>query len=361
MSPRVVVVDDSVTARRALRHALESDPEIHVVGEAEDCATALALVQTLRPDLVTMDIGLRREDGIEVAATLMTHAPVPILIVTAQDVQDGQLAYQAIEVGALDVCGKLPALSHPSYEAQRQRFVRLVRSLAQVPVVRRRRASVAARAALRRVAPTPTSRGLEAPTSSPGYSAHPRAIEVALLGASTGGPPVLAEILRHVRTPAPRPIVIVQHMAAGFGEGFAAWLATVTGHRTLIVQRPEVLQPGVVYLAPAALHLVLLDRRLLGLSDAVPAHYQKPSIDVLFASAAEKIGAPLVAALLTGMGADGAEGLLALREAGAHTLAQTPSSCAVSSMPEAAIDAGGALEVLDPEQIGERLNVVCVT
>ena len=343
MTTNVLIVDDSATARHALRLALESDPGVRVVGEAADRTEALDLVERLGPHLVTMDVVLRREDGIEVAAALMARSPVPILIVTARD-RDPQLVYETLEAGALEVVQKLPAPSSPDYAARRRRLVRLVKTLAGVHVVRRRR-----------------PRGGDDRQPPPPAAPPAATWEVVLLGASTGGPPVLAHLLGHIEAPAPIPIVIVQHMATGFGEGFAAWLGALTGHPTQVVNGPRVLEPGVVYLAPSERHLVFDTRRSVCLNREPPRFYQRPSVDVLFESAAALVGGAAVAALLTGMGRDGAAGLAALHRTGAYTMAQKPSTCAVASMPETGITAGAADVVLAPDDIGAALRAGMAT
>jgi two-component system chemotaxis response regulator CheB len=344
VTTNVLIVDDSATARLALRWALESDPEIRVVGEAADRAEALELVAELEPDLVTMDVMLRHDDGIDVAAALMTGSPVPILIVTGRDLRDPQLVYQTMEAGALDVFPKLPVATSPEYDPQRRRLVRLVKALAGVHVVRRR----PRRASRPERGPLPVPRPLGG------------VCEVALLGASTGGPPVLAQLLERIPAPAPLPIVVVQHMAMGFAEGFASWLSAATRHCTRIVEKACSLEPGVVYLAPSDRHLVFTARQSLGLSDEAPRFYQRPSVDVLFETAAVAVGGAAIAVLLTGMGRDGAAGLAALKRAGAYTIAQEPASCAVASMPETAIAAGAVEVVLPPDELAQALATAVV-
>ncbi len=303
---RVVIVDDSDPARWALRRSFADDPSLAVVGEACDGEQARDLVLTLRPDLVTMDIYLRSEDGLAVTASLMARAPVPILIVTSANPRDPDVVYRAMEAGALDVCGKPLPRQHPDFELHRRRLVRLVKALAKVPVARRRH--------------RPATSSMTASPASVA-SAPP---EVVLLGASTGGPPTLARILRLLPRPFGLPIVLVQHIAEGFGEGFAKWLGATTGHDVRIVTQQAPL-------------------------------YQRPSVDVLFESAARHLGPRSLAALLTGMGSDGALGLVSLLEQGTFTLAQDPSTCAVPSMPQSAISAGAASVVASPEDIAAHL------
>jgi len=330
---RALIVDDSRTARLALRAVLESEAGLCVVGEAEGGPEALARARSLKPDIVLMDVYLRDHNGLDVAAELMSTSPCPILAVTAANPTDPALVFRGMEVGVLDIALKPPAPDSPGYEEARRRLTRLVKALARVPVVHR---FTSARAAPR-PAPVP------APPTVPGLLA---------LGASTGGPPVVKAILELLPPPFPLPVVLVQHMTTGFGHGFAKWLADVTRHRVVVVEGAQALEPGVVYVAHDDRHLRLATPRTLAPDDAGPVRHQRPSIDVLFESVARHLGgATTLAALLTGMGDDGARGLLALREAGAVTIAQAPASCVVDSMPSEAIARGAALRVLAPGEI----------
>lgn len=332
---RALIVDDSVTARVALKGALAGDPGVLVVGEAETGDEALRLARRLAPDIVLMDVYLRGQSGLDVAAELMSTTPCPILAVTAANPSDPALVFRGMDVGVLDICLKPPAPTSPGYEDARRKLTRLVKVLAGVPVVTR---------TARTSSPTPPPRAEE-----------PGAPGLVLLGASTGGPPVLREILSLLPAPFPLPVVVVQHLTAGFGAGFAAWLGEASGHPVTLVQRAETLAPGRVYIAADDRHARVAAQAVLP-DDAPPLRYQRPSVDVLFTSAADSYRGPVAAALLTGMGSDGAEGLLALRRAGALTLAQSPETCVVPSMPSEAIALGAAMQVLTPAAIAGALR-----
>lgn len=334
---RVLIVDDSVTARLSLRAALESDPGLCVVGEAENGEAALRLARALNPDIVLMDVYLRGENGLDVAAELMATTPCPILAVTAANPADPALVFRGMDVGVLEICLKPPAPDAPAYAEARRRLARLVTVLARVPVVRR--------FAPRREAARPV-------LAVEGTSA----LGVVLMGASTGGPPVVRAILELLPRPFPLPIALVHHMTAGFGRGFATWLGETTGHRVVVVERAVTLEPGVVYQAHDACHLHFTSATTLGPSDEPPVRHQRPSIDTLFLSAARLVRSPTAAVLLTGMGSDGAEGLLALRRAGAVTMVQEPSTCVVDSMPSEAIRLGAAGRALPPVEIAAALS-----
>jgi two-component system chemotaxis response regulator CheB len=177
-----------------------------------------------------------------------------------------------------------------------------------------------------------------------------------VIGASTGGPPVLEAILKELPNPFPTPIAVVQHMTAGFNREFARWLSEVTGRRAVMVEEPVFMEPGVVYLATDDRHLVLTSRFELAPSDSNERRFQRPSVDVLFESAARHFGSQVAAVLLTGMGSDGIEGMAALKACGAFTLAQKPESCVVDSMPRGAIDREIVDVVADPAGIAAALT-----
>jgi two-component system chemotaxis response regulator CheB len=338
----VLVVDDSATVRAALRSALEEDPEIRVVGEAETGSEALRLIMRRSPDIVTLDLFLRRENGLDVAAMIMSQCPRPILLVTSANAKDTELVFKAVAAGVLDVAPQLPSPWHSSYQRRRAQLLRALKTLARVPVVRR---------------VSPRAEGM-----SPQWrdGAHRSAsasgrYEALLIAASTGGPPAICTVLSQLTRPFGLPIVIVQHMAEGFLEGFADWLHRSTDHSVVVVDSPVEAKPDTVYLAQSERHLELSGRRTLTPSEAPPRAYQRPSADVLFESAAVELGDACIAAVLTGMGTDGGEGLLALRRKGSLTIAQDPDSCAVDSMPRHAIDLGAVDLVLPVERIASEV------
>jgi two-component system chemotaxis response regulator CheB len=337
---RALVVDDSRTARLTLRAALESEPGITVVGEAADGAEALRLTQLLSPDVVLMDVYLEHQNGLDVAGELMATRPCPIIAVTAAHPTDPGLVFRSTDVGVLEIALKPPAPDHPDYEAARRHLVRLVRVLSQVPVVHR---------------PTRRRPG-SAPDAKGAASSLPSMAGVVLLGASTGGPQALSAILAGVPAPYPLPIVVVQHMTKGFGRGFAEWLQDTTRHKLVLVEQAEQLRPGVVLLAADDRHLAFTSPQTLCPDDGPLVRFQRPSIDVLFESAARWFRGKVLGAVLSGMGDDGAVGLLALRRAGAVTLAQEPSACVVGGMPAQAIKQGGAARVVGLEELAAAVR-----
>jgi two-component system chemotaxis response regulator CheB len=342
MTVSVLIVDDSATCRAALRQALESDPEIRVIGEAADGRHALGFLLKSQPDIITMDVLLGGPSGLEITESIMATTPRPILILTSLNPADPDLAYRAIRAGALEVWPKLPSAASPEYAKAREELIRVVKDLSHVPVVHR------------------WVRGSRAPDSDARRERLPAPVDaqrprVLGIGASTGGPPVVGSLLERLPPPLPVAVIIVQHIAAGFADGFADWLRDTTEHDVTLVTGPVDLQAGTVYVAPDDQHLELASPRRLETCSSPPRHRHRPSIDVLFLSMARRLGAGSVGVLLTGMGEDGVEGLAGLRRAGALTIVQEPKSCAVDSMPRHAIAREAARLVLTPDEIGAVL------
>jgi len=250
-------------------------------------------------------------------------------------------------VGALEVWQKPPSPSSPTYAKEIGRFLRALKALARVPVVRHSWTK------MRLLSASPTS---IAPAPPPRPAPRSEACKALLIGASTGGPPVIEAILEGLARPFPVPIVVVQHITPGFVKGFATWLEESTKHAVEVVTDARPLAPGVVYLAGDDCHTVLTSPNALGVSRAEPRVFQRPSVDVLFESAAAHLGASCIAVLLTGMGADGAQGLLALKNSSALTIVQAPATCVVEGMPSKAIALKAASLVLAPEEIPEAVQ-----
>lgn len=331
---RVLIVDDSPTARASLRRMIVEDPDLEVIGDAATGERALEKVERLRPDIITMDVRLGDEDGVDVAAEIMMTRATPILIVTAVD-NDSSLAFRALQAGALDVLPK-PRSSGLDGEVGAERLRKLLNTLASVPVVTRRR----------------RPRSSEPPKNTGGEHQP-----LVLIGASTGGPALLRSLLSGVPAPLSAPIVVAQHISDGFSDGFAEWLGLSTGHDVVVCTKMQRLQRGRVYLAPDEMHLSIATPTLVGpVVDESQLH--RPSIDLLFESAAVRAPERTLAFLLTGMGRDGAQGLAALEQAGARTVAQSPATCVVPGMPNAAIQMGAAQEVLRPAGIQALLSAL---
>ncbi|WP_435011402.1 chemotaxis-specific protein-glutamate methyltransferase CheB [Tundrisphaera lichenicola] len=339
---RVLVVDDSETARSLLVLILGSDPGLEVVGEARDGVEAVEMTQRLRPDVVTMDILMPRLDGLAATREIMITAPTPIVIVTAGALPgevEGSL--EMLGHGALDVLKKPVGPDAPGFAASARRLISTVKAMSQVKVVRR----------WREYPPRPRP-------NPPGPTPPPVAgtpAQIVAIGASTGGPLALQKLLSGLPPDFSAPILAVQHITQGFTEGLARWLDSVCDLRVKVAGDGEILARGTVYLAPDGLHLGVSDRRRLVTSDDPPVGGFRPSATSLFESVARSFGSSALAVILTGMGVDGVQGLAAIRQKGGRVLAQDESTSVVFGMPGAAIDAGLADLVLPIDAIPARI------
>jgi two-component system chemotaxis response regulator CheB len=336
---RVLVAEDSPTARELLVEVLRSDPELTIAGEALDGADAVAMAKQLRPDVITMDIRMPKLDGFEATRQIMIEAPTSIVIVSSvYDEHDVQASMQALRVGALAVLPKPPGPESPDFEDHCRRLVQTVKAMSQVKVVRRWPDRVL-------VEPAPL---LAVDRTVPA--------QVAAIVASTGGPAALARILSNLSPDFELPILVVQHIASGFIDGFASWLNTSGTIPVRVAREGEPLRSGTVYVAPDHHHLGLRNRSTIALSRTQPVQGFRPSGTVLFESVAKIYGRTAVAVVLTGMGDDGVAGLRAVRQAGGRIIAQNEATSVVFGMPGAAIAAGLADLTLPIDAIASRLE-----
>lgn len=338
---RVLVVDDSPSVRQLLEHILGSDPGIEVVGCAADGAEALRMMQSTRPDVVTMDLHMPGMDGFEATTQMMQTCPVPIVIVSGGEIPgEVNASFRAIEAGALMAVQRPAGIGNPAHLATANILIRAVKSMAEVKVVRRW--------------PAGHRRGADGtPPRQPRMAARVRLV---LLGASTGGPAVLRDILAELPAAYPLPVVIVQHMSPGFEDGFAEWLSASSGFEVRIARDGDELVPGRAYVVPNDVQATVTRSMSLALAPGSPEHGMCPSVSHLFRSVHPDLCAGTVAVLLTGMGKDGAHELRLLKDAGALTIVQDRASCAVFGMPGEAIRQDAAKFVLAPVEIGRILG-----
>jgi two-component system chemotaxis response regulator CheB len=348
---RVLVVDDSLTARKHLVEVLSTDPELEVAGEAEDGNRAIELCRTLRPDVITLDMMLPIMSGVAITEYVMAYFPTPILIVSSSTNRgDLYKTYDALAAGAVDVFEKSNGTDPDG--VWEQALVATVKIVARIRVITHIRGKLGSPA---RISANPA--GFESGESGA------RKILIAI-GGSTGGPAAMVEILRGLPAGFAIPILLVIHIGEPFSAAFAEWLDAQSGLRVRYAADgdplPTLGQSGVV-MAPPGFHLVV-QRRELRLTREPERNSCRPSVDVLFESLAMEHGPETAACLLSGMGRDGAAGLLALRQAGALTMAQDEASCVIFGMPKEAIDMHAVDRVLALSQIPTALaGIACET
>jgi two-component system chemotaxis response regulator CheB len=344
-SVRVLVVEDSLTIRKYLVEVLSADPGIEVIAEAGDGRRGIELCQTLRPDVVSLDMMLPELDGLAATEHIMAYCPTPILIVSAS-LNRGEVfkTYDALEAGAVDVLEKPTGV--PSDEAWEQRYRRAVAVVSRIKVITHPRARLAVR------------RSSRLATSVEPLDVVTGGFRCLAIGASTGGPGAVARVLNGLPADFPLPILLVIHINTPFSVALSDWLDTVSPLRVRSAvdgqPMPAVGQPGVL-MAPPDRHLVVRDGRVWATTDP-ERHHCRPSVDVLLESLAREMGSSALACLLTGMGQDGASGMLAIRRAGGMTIAQDEASCVVFGMPRAAIELDAAREVLGLDRIAPALR-----
>lgn len=344
---RVLVVEDSLTIRKRLTEVVASDPELELVGEAADGKTAIELCERLRPDIVSMDMMLPVMTGLAASEYIMAYCPTPILIVSAST-NRGELfrTYDALAAGAVDVLEK--PRGDDSDDRWDELFVSRLKMTSRIKVITHPRARLDSRAR----ASADARRGATEPAR-----AARRAIAI---GASTGGPAAIVRILGALPPDFPLPILLVVHVGAPFDVALAEWLDQSSLLRVSVARDRDVLPPpgdARVIMAPPDRHLVV-ERERVRLSDAPERHSCRPSVDVLFDSVARELGDRGAACLLTGMGRDGAQGLLAVRRAGGATVAQDEETSVVYGMPKEAALIGAAERVLPLDAIAPALQSI---
>lgn len=338
---KVLIVDDSETAQQFLMHIFSLDPDIEVVGLAKDGSEVLALVRDKHPDVITMDIHMQKMDGFEATRIIMENHPTPIVIVSAStSTTEVESTFQALDAGALAFVLRPPGLLHPSHQSSVRELISTVKLMSEIKVVRR--ISNLSKSGLAMLLNTPITE-------------VEKRIKLIVIGASTGGPPVLHKIMSSLPSDFPVPVLIVQHIAEGFINGFVEWLSKASGFPVHVAEHGQKVLPGNGYIAPDKFQMGISKDMHIILSKAPPLNGICPSADYLFLSAAESFGARSLGVLLTGMGKDGASGLKTLKDCGAVTIAQDKSSSIVHGMPGEAIRLDAASFILTPDDISAAL------
>lgn len=342
---KVLIVDDSRVVQEFLAHLLSSDPEIQIVDIAGSGPEAIELVRKKRPDVITMDIHMPGMDGYEATRTIMETVPTPIVIVTGS-LQANEVAnsFRLFEAGALTAVVRPPGMEDPGFIASRKGLIQTVKLMSEVKVVKRFPKQAKGRIRLPRL-------------TQPSYP-EIKDIQLIAIGASTGGPVVLKTILSNLPKELPVPVLIIQHIAKGFVNGFMNWLTESSGIPLSIANDGESLKPGNGYIAPDELQMGILPGPKIILRKLPPENGLCPSVDFLFRSVAEVIGSNAIGVLLTGMGKDGAKELKTMKDKGAVTIVQDEASCTVFGMPGEAVRIGAAFHILPPGKIAEMLTML---
>jgi len=333
---RVLVVDDSAVVRRVITEELSKFSDIEVVGGAIDPFMAREKIAKLQPDVLTLDIEMPRMDGLSFLEKLMKHHPLPVVVVSSLAAENSENALRALSLGAVEIVSKPGSqFSAPDVAGE---LIRAIRTAARAKVDSRN-------------APPKLSAVLNIPSQL--ETTH----KVIAIGASTGGTRAIESVLAQFPVNSPG-IVICQHMPPGFTASFAERLNSICKIRVSEAKHGDSVSPGTALIAPGNQHMLLQKsgaRYSVILKDGPLVHYQKPSVDVMFQSVARNAGKNAVGVILTGMGADGAKGLLEMRESGAQTIAQDEATCVVFGMPGEAVKLGAACEILPLQKIPGRV------
>jgi two-component system, chemotaxis family, protein-glutamate methylesterase/glutaminase len=361
---RVLIVDDSAIVRKILADALSGEPGLQVVGTAPDPYVARDKILALAPDVITLDIEMPRMDGLTFLRKLMRHRPMPVVVISSLAQHSCRAAIEALELGAVEVLAK-PGGPYSVGEL-RDSLAAKIRAAAS--------SRIRQAAGPETVPSEPAQPAAPPPATTPPPAAAPKAASVRAfpgpcqapntliaIGGSTGGTEAIARVLCGLPKDSPG-VLVVQHIPPVFSRAFASRLNDMCALEVKEAEDGDSLRPGLALVAPGDFHMVLRKqgaRYFVNVKGGPKVCYQRPSVDVLFFSVAETAGPSATAALLTGMGADGAQGLLKIRQTGAHTIAQDEASCVVFGMPREAIELGAAEKVLPLDRIAPALLAAC--
>jgi len=347
---KVLVVDDSSFMRKVLENILNADEQLTVVGQAKDGREAVALAESLKPDVITMDINMPHVDGLQATGQIMTTNPRPIVIVSSESREGAASTLKALELGAIEFVAKPSSGVDLDMQSIKDELLRKVRMAAKVRVVR----TASRLAATLQASPsaTPSAPARVAPRPAPSGNGLDQRFPVVVMAASTGGPATVMRLAPGFTKDFPAAVILVQHMPAAFTSQYATQLAEFTEIRVKEVEPNETLQPGTFYICPGGQHLRVTPTgrmQLDGGSGRVNGYL--PNIDITMESVAAYAGGMGIGVILTGMGNDGAAGSKAIKTAGGTVIAQDEASCVIFGMPSEAIKAGAVQQVLPLDDI----------
>ncbi len=344
----VLIVDDSPTARGLLEHIIESASDMRVVATAKDGNDAIEKAQDLRPHIILMDIIMPNRDGLDATREIMAEQPTPIVLISASlEDRETEVAFEAMNAGALAVHRKPDGINHPEHAAQVAILLNKLRLMADVRVIHHRRRNLQETLA--------EEKQLKLAKIQP--LTHPP--QLIAIVSSTGGPAALTQILQRLPAHFAIPIVIVQHISGEFTGSLARWMSSVTPLRLGIAQHDEFPEPGCVYIAPGNGHLRLTSSLRFQIDPDPAGEAHVPSGNVLLESVARVYGSRAIGVVLTGIGSDGAQGLRAMYEAGAFTIAQDEQTSVVYGMPKSAYQLGAVRQVLPLGEMADALVTLC--
>jgi two-component system chemotaxis response regulator CheB len=336
---KVLIVDDSAVVRKVISEELSKYRDIEIVGTAVDPYIARDKIVKLKPDVITLDMEMPRMDGLSFLSKLMRHYPLPVVVLSSLTPKNSEIALKALDLGAVEVLCK-PGTAYSARDVS-QDLARAVRA-----------------AAAARLPKTDSGNGSKSVVKPVGtVNLSQTTHKVVAIGASTGGTKAIETVLR-ILPPTTPGTVVVQHMPEKFTTSFSQRLNRVCGMEVREAVDNDRVVPGVALIAPGNFHMLLYrsgGTYHVRIKSGPRVHYQRPSVDVLFQSVAKHAGKNAIGVILTGMGTDGAKGLLAMRNAGAHTVAQDEASCVVYGMPKEAVRMGGAVEVAGLEQVPQSI------
>ena len=342
MATKVLIVDDSALMRALLTEIIGDAPDLEVVGSAPDPIAAREMIKALNPDVLTLDVEMPKMDGLEFLSRLMKLRPMPVIMISALTARGSEVTLQALELGAVDFVAKPRAESVALLQNYAEEIRDKIRAAHGAHLQRRPGAAAVAQ---------------RAETPLPGVSSRLLNEKIIAIGASTGGTEAIKEVI--MRLPAEVPgIVMVQHMPETFTPSFAKRLDSLGAVRVIEAKGGERIQPGHAYLAPGHSHMTVKKSGggwVTELAQTEPVNRHRPAVDVLFNSVAKEVGKNAIGVILTGMGKDGAQGMLAMRQAGAWNIGQDQESCVVYGMPREAALVGAVDEVVSLNNVAARV------